>query len=148
MKELIAAIAAKHQQQGIIVNPPATETEITAFEQQMNFSLPDDFRWFYTTCNGFECTEDLFNLSSLSIINEYGRNDQPYSFNFAEYMINSDLWGMRLLQDGTYEIFNYSEPDLVLTTYLEVFLHRFLLGNVFDTDGLYDWQEKVKQGKI
>lgn len=145
MKDIIDAIAAKHQQQGITVNPPATAAEIAAFERTVGFVLPEDFSRLYTTCNGFECEEDLFNLSALADIMEYGRNDQPCSFIFAEYMINSDQWAMRLLNDGTYEIFNYSKPELVLTTDLEVFLHRFLLGNVFETDGLYDWQEQLKQ---
>ncbi len=146
MKDIIAAIAAKHQQEGFIINPPATAAEIAAFERAAGFALPEDFSRLYTICNGFECDEDQFNLSPLTNIMEYGRSDQPYSFIFAEYMTRSDQWGMRLLNDGTYEIFNCSKPGLVLTTDLEVFLHRFLLGNVFETGGLYDWQEKLKQG--
>lgn len=68
MQDLIDAIAAKHKHRGIIVHPPATSAEITAFEQQTGFSLPEDFRFLYATCNGFECNEDLFNMSSLTDI--------------------------------------------------------------------------------
>lgn len=145
MKDIIDAIYKKHQRQGIVVHPPATEAQIAAFEQQQGFALPDDFRLFYKTCNGFECNEDIFNMSSLADINKYGRNDISNSFYFAEYMANSDLWGMRLLKDGTYRIFKYAEPEFVLTNYLEVFLHRFLSGSVFEPEGLYDWQEKLQQ---
>lgn len=144
MQDIIDAIAAKNSHQGIVVHPPATRAEITAFERQLGFTLPGDFISFYATCNGFECNEDIFNMSSLADICRHTDNYGTNWFYFAEYMICSEFWGMRLLKDGTYEIFNDNEPELVLTTYLEVFLHRFLSGNVFETDGLYDWQAKVK----
>lgn len=147
MQDIIDAIVAKHKHRGIVAHPPATEAEINTFEQLLGFSLPGDFRFLYTTCNGFECNEDIFNMSSLTDISRHPNNYGTNWFYFAEYMINSGFWGMRLLKDGTYEIFNDSEPELVLTTYLEVFLHRFLSGNVFETHGLYDWQAKVKNEK-
>ncbi|MCD9018068.1 SMI1/KNR4 family protein [Parachryseolinea silvisoli] len=60
MKELIDAIVLKHRASEIEVNPPATPDQIAIFERQIGFSLPADFKTFYTVCNGFQCNEELF----------------------------------------------------------------------------------------
>ncbi len=64
-------------------------------------------------------------------------------FYFSEYMVYSDLWALRLGAGGKPEIVNDAYPGLVLTSSLHEFLERFLLGNVFDPGGLYEWQEKL-----
>jgi len=141
IKELIDAISKKHSQAGIEIYPPASESDIAVFEMQMGFVLPNDFKEFYSLCNGFGCTEDIFNMIPLNAIdrnNEYRTN----YFDFAEYMIYSDSWSVRIVSPTRYQIFN--DPELTLTTSLKEFLERFLRGNVFDPGGLYDWHEEVK----
>jgi len=144
MEEVIAAIYQKHKDYGITLNPPASEQEIQEFERKIGFSLPVDFKEFYSICNGFECTEDIFKMVSLedALLHEqdYGKN----WFYFADYMIYCDTWSLRKKDNGRYEIFNRGETEIVLTTSLLEFLERFLQGNVFDKGGLYDWQEELK----
>ncbi len=144
MRELINAIKQKHRTSGIKIFPPATEQEIIAFEQGIGFPLPIEFREFYTTCSGFECDEDIFNVTPLTRVMQYQVDYGHNWFHFAEYMIVSDSWGVRLTEEGQCEIFNGSYPDFVLTSSLKEFLGSFLLGNVFDPGGLYDWEEQKK----
>ena len=74
-----------------------------------------------------------------SFPDHYGEN----WFIFSEYMIYSDGWGLRYTEAGQYEIFNWSYPEITMTDSLVVFLELYLLGNVFDPGGLYDWQQEM-----
>lgn len=143
MKTLINAIIAKHQSNGIFPEPPAKAARIRAFEKRIGFLLPDDFREFYSLCNGFECNEDIFHMVSLESITGHPEQYGHHWFYFAQYMIYSDSWGLRLTDAGQYEIFNGHYPSEVLTRSLYEFLERFLTGNVFDPGGLYDWQKSL-----
>lgn len=144
MREVIAAIYQKHKDYGITLNPPATELEIRDFEKKLGFSLPADFKEFYSICNGLECTEDIFKMVSLQ---DALLHDQDYGknwFHFADYMIYCDMWSLRRRDDGGYEIINRGETELVLTSSLLEFLERFLQGNVFEKGGLYEWHDELK----
>lgn len=139
MPEVIDSIADKNQKFGFILNPPATADEISCFETKIGFVLPDDFKEFYTYCNGFECSDDIFHFLPLQTIIEnadYGEN----WFHFSEYMIYSDKWTLKKNAD-TYRIVNINNKEIVLTTSLMEFLHHFWVGNVFEDGGLYEWQE-------
>ena len=144
IKEVISAIKQKHREYGITLNPPASALEIENFEKQSGFKLPEDFKEFYSICNGFECTEDIFRMIPIDEVlrrkGDYGNN----WFHFAEYMIYSDMWSLRKRDDGEFEIFNKGEIEVVLTSSLQEFLERFLQGDVFGKGGLYDWHEEKK----
>lgn len=142
MKQLIAQIAQKHQA-GIDINPPASLSDIADFEKQAGFLLPQDFRDFYSTCNGFGCNEDIFNMIPVADIRQYQEDYGDNWFYFSEYMIYSDTWGLRITPGGEYEIFNGSFPEKTLTSSLAEFLETFLLGNVFESGGLYEWHDKL-----
>jgi hypothetical protein len=131
IKELITAIVEKHKEQGINLHSPATEKDILLFEQKLGFVLPPDFKVFYSTCNGLACNEDIFNITPLFEITDYGRDYGKNWFYFSEYMIFSDSWGLRITDDFKYEIFNGSYPEKTMTNSLKEFLERFLRGNVF-----------------
>jgi hypothetical protein len=143
IQELIESIARKHRDSGINLHPAATSLDIISFEKRMGFSLPNDFKIFYSICNGFECDEDLFNVNSFDDIMSHQNNYGANWFYFAEYMIYSDMWGLRLTSLGHYEIFNGSYPRVAMTSSLSEFLNKFLEGNVFDPGGLYNWQEEL-----
>ena len=143
-REIILAIEKKHKENGITISPPATEREIQNFERKIGFELPADFKEFYSICNGFECTEDIFKMIPLEDVLRYNQDYGKTWFHFAEYMIYSDMWSLRKRDNGKYEIFNKSDIEVVLTSSLHEFLQRFLQGNVFDKGGLYDWHEEVK----
>ena len=144
MKELVSAIALKHQKQGITIYPPASVDAITRFETAIGFNLPKDFIEFYSICNGFECNEDIFNFSPLEDILSHASNYGKNWFYFSEYMIYSDMWFLRKKYSGAYEIVNSGgEKETILTSSLCEFLERFLKGNVFDDNGLYEWQEEI-----
>jgi hypothetical protein len=144
MKELIDAIKAKHGIGQIEVFPPASAHQISVLERQVGFSLPTDFKTFYTLCNGFECNEDIFTITPLSDIVQWQQDFGPNWFYFAEYMMYSEKWGMQLTGDGQYVIFNGDYPELTLTSSLHEFLARFLQGNVFDPGGLSPWLEEIR----
>lgn len=143
MQEIINAIVQKHRDSGIDINPPASLLEIADFENSTGFLLPTDFKEFYLRCNGFGCNEDIFNVLSLSDMRQYSQDYGDNWFYFSEYMLYSDMWGLRLTATGQYEIFNGSYPDKAMTSSLSEFLSRFLKGNVFEKGGLYEWQEEL-----
>jgi len=143
MKELIESIAQKHRDSGIDIYPPATSLDITAFEEQTGYPLPNDFKKFYSICNGFGCTEDIFNILPLEQIRRYPQDYGTNWFYFSEYMIYSDMWGLRTTSSDQFEIFNGSYPDITMTTSLIEFLNKFLKGNVFESGGLYEWQAEL-----
>ena len=144
MKEIIELISRKHRENGIEINQSATISEISKFEREIGFELPVDFKELYLTCNGFSCTEDIFNLTPLNEITELSDNYGDNWFYFSEYMIYSDMWGMRISEIGKYEIFNGSYPEKKLTSSLLEFLSRFLKGNIFENGGIYEWQEELE----
>lgn len=150
MRDLIEAIAKKHAWFKVapkgavpVVNPPATPEAIAAFEKKVGFQLPDDFREFYSFCNGFGVDEDIFNMNSLEDVLSYESHYGENWFHFAEYMINSEMWTVRIKPSGAYEII-YDTENLVLTGSLNEFLSHFLEGNVFDYGGLMYWSNNLK----
>ncbi len=143
MAEMVNLIRRKHNDSGIDINPPANLPDIAEFERQIGFSLPNDFREFYLTCNGFGCNEDIFNVVPLHEIREHQQDYGNDWFYFSEYMIYCDMWGLRLTSTGQYEIFNGSYPSKTMTSSLAEFLQRFLKGNVFDKGGLYEWHDEL-----
>lgn len=142
IQESLELIRRRNEQIGFKSLLPATESEITKLESNMGFKLPEDFKEFYTIANGFECTDDIFNFTSLEDIADDKASYGNDWFFFCEYMICSDFWGVRVLNESTYEIFN-NLSQIVLTNSLNEFLKHFSIGNVFESEGLYDWQEKI-----
>lgn len=143
MNQIVELITQKHQDSGIDIHPPATLADIAEFERKIGFPLPIDFKEFYLTCNGFGCNENIFNMLSLQDIKQYQQNSGDNWFYFSEYMIYLDTWGLRYTATGQFEIFNGSYPDKAMTSSLTEFLQRFLMGNVFETGGLYEWQDEM-----
>lgn len=143
IQEVLIKIIQKNKDSGIDVYPPATFKNITNFEKKIGFSLPNDFKEFYLTCNGFSCNEDIFNMVPLSDMANYPQDYGLNWFYFSEYMIYSDVWGVRLTGAEEYEIFNSSYPTTSLTTSLYEFLERISIGHVFETSGLYEWHQDL-----
>ncbi|MBX0289184.1 SMI1/KNR4 family protein [Hymenobacter sp. HSC-4F20] len=136
IKELVSAIATKHEQSGITLNPPASISQIISFERRIGFELPDDFTEFYLLCNGFSCEEDLFTMIGLEDILANKRHYGKHWFHFSEYMTYCGMWSLRKTSKNTFEIF----AEEVLTSSLAEFLSCFLEGDVFEAGGLYDWR--------
>ena len=91
MEDLIRKISIKNQKEGFLLRSPAEINEIEKFEKKIGFKHPKDFLNFYQICNGFECTDDIFNFLSLSDIIEDNTNFKNNWFYFSEYMIYSDM---------------------------------------------------------
>lgn len=143
VKRMVELVRQKHQNNGVEINPPAKLSDIHNFEKKIGFALPIDFREFYLTCNGFYCNEDLFNMVSLQNIIQYQQNFGNNWFYFSEYMIYSDMWGLRITPTGQYEIFNGLYPTKTITSSLAEFIQRFINGNIFEMSGLYDWHNEL-----
>jgi hypothetical protein len=141
MREIINSIAAKHSDTGIQLYPPVSAKDIGRFERQIGFSLPEDFKEFYSICNGFLCEEDLFQMIPLQDLLSNDNFGKDW-FWFSECMIFCDAWTLKKVSDNYYEILD--SLNNVLTTSLEEFLIRFLKGDVFETGGLNDWSGQPK----
>lgn len=141
MQDILQQIEFKNSRNGFkILNPPL-QNKITELENKIGFNLPEDFIQFYSLCNGFECNEDIFNFLSIEHIldnNDYG--DQW--FLFAEYMIYSDSWGLKKMQDGKHLFFNSRQT--IYSHSLIDFLKAFSQGNLFEKDGVYEWEENLR----
>lgn len=64
-------------------NPPATEKEMNAFEEQTGWVLPPDYRAFLRITNGCRLFDDVhtggeLELYSLQQIIEYNKQENPY----------------------------------------------------------------------
>lgn len=150
IKTAIATLIDKPKEQGIILNPPATENDITVLSNTLQCEIPSDIRFFYSCCNGIIDTSDfLFQILSIRDILKNLEDLKTQSFHFAEYMIFSDVWTITI-SDNEYVITNsnHGEDDtVVLTTNISEFLLRYAKGGLFEKDSLYDWYEERKQIK-
>ncbi|QEM12671.1 SMI1/KNR4 family protein [Mucilaginibacter rubeus] len=119
----------------------ATDLEIYEFEISAGVKLPDDIRQFYQFTNGFMSDEDLFRIVPL---NELIHSNSLY---IAEFLIYSDLWELIInpAENNYYEITctDKDQNKLVLTTSFFEFIQHFLIGGVFEKDGLYDWTNAI-----
>jgi len=134
---------------GITLYSKASPDDISAFEEKRELKLPDDFKTFYSFCNGFESEEDLFRIIPLNEITESGSSghlDGEKDFHFAEYMIYSDMWSLSITEkNNSYSIYNNTGKVAILTNSLAEFLTIFLDGGVFD--GLYKWQDEIEESR-
>ena len=143
MKNLIDTIARKNKDIGVKINPPATSEEISEFQKHTSLILPKDFIDFYRICNGFECTDDIFNVLSLEEIRSSTQWYDKNTFTFAEYMISSEEWCVRLLKNGTYQFFFRSNNKISSIESVHQFITAFSKGNVFEKGGLYDLERNL-----
>ena len=132
---------------GLTLHSGASDDMISRVETAYGIKLPIDIKTFYRFTDGFETVEDIFNMIPIAEIidNKNRHSDEP--FYIAEYMIYSDMWQLEINPDdcNDYKIIiaaNYNK--LVLTKSLAEFIARFLKGGVFDSGGLYYWQEEVE----
>ena len=132
---------------GIKLNSPATAEDIKNLELAINQKLPQDLYDFYSYCNGFETNDVLFRVIPISEILSY-IHELTTSFYFAEYMVYSDNWKIRLHDKKYYSITNdnhSSVAPLTLTTSVIEFLERYVTGGgVFGDKGLYKWFDEVE----
>jgi len=150
-KELFGRLEGKANELGIVFNKPATEEEIFKLEESVNQKLPNDILDFYSFCNGFESDDFLFRAIPILEILEYKAELDTSSFYFAEYMIYSDSWTIRLKSEEEYSIINGNhdtEEELVLTHSLYKYIEKYLTEEgIFGDNGLYSWFEEIKKKK-
>jgi hypothetical protein len=132
---------------GIKLNSPATAEDLKNLELAINQKLPQDLYDFYSYCNGFETNDVLFRVIPIGEILSY-IHELTTSFYFAEYMVYSDDWKIKLHDKKHYRITNdnhKSVAPLTLTTSVIEFLERYLTGGgVFGDNGLYKWFDEVQ----
>jgi len=132
---------------GVSLNPPATTEEINKLEVAVGQKLPQEITDFYSYCNGFETEDWLFNLLSIEQILYYKSELETSDFYFAEYMIYSDTWELKLESSNSFSISNSNhgaEPQIVLTNSIYEFLDIYLNsdGVLSGDNGLYKWFEE------
>lgn len=93
--------------EGIAVNGPAGNTEISACEATLSFSFPDDFKFFYSLCNGFtEWAMDSRMLSLWSLEKMISENSEDDFIAFADYNANGSQVGYIRGKDGLFHDYN------------------------------------------
>jgi hypothetical protein len=143
IEQIVEYIGQNKSQLQISLNAPAYISDIEDFESNSGIILPADIKKFYMLCNGFRCTEDLFNIIPLDEILSYKYELKVNEFYIAEYMIYSDAWVVNVNSDlNTYEIFENSFKTVLTNSFTE-FLERFLTGGVFGKGGLYEWKNEI-----
>lgn len=140
IEQIIARIKAGPND--IKLYPAATQALLESFEYEAKLVLPLNFKTLYSFNNGFESAEDLFRIIPLDELMDSWRNEKRADgqFYFAEYLIYSDLWGVKLGEErkDDYSIY-YPESEqrkLFMTSSLAEFLSCFL------DAGIYDWSHR------
>lgn len=119
---------------GVKLNAPATISELITLEQVLNCKLPTELTTFYQYCNGFETDDHLFRVIPIQEIIEYKSELPDNTFHFAEYMIYSDQWLIKVYNSEKYEILNddhKSKELLGLNNSILKFLKAYLNGGLF-----------------
>ena len=152
INKLIAEIKAGPND--ITLYPEATQQLIDEFQLQTGILLPDELKYFYRECNGFQSAEDLFRIIPLDEALETRSLDiaeyqlQSNQFYLAEYLIYCDMWTIEIDSNypNTYKILGGTDGSVptVLTCSFAEFLTRFLKGGVFDDGGLYKLREEIR----
>jgi cell wall assembly regulator SMI1 len=133
----------------ITLNKGASKNQIEAVENAYNIKLPDDIRQFYEFTDGFISDEDMFSIIPLNdvIWNKEQRNYKELYI--AEFMIYCDAWELIVNPDSNndYKIttIDNTNDNIVLTNSFVEFLRRFLIGGLYEKDGLYDWRVQLKR---
>jgi hypothetical protein len=148
IEEVISKLQADRGILNITLFPPATQIELNNFEKCFNLKLPEDVKQLYQFANGFESKEDLFRIIPLQEIIERKKQFTPSVFFIAEYLQYSDMWEIAINKSilNDYTIASYSE-GLILTKSISEFICHFLEGGIFEKNGIYDWQDQVKEIK-
>lgn len=102
---------------GVQLAQRATEEEVASFERQYGVILPDDMRWFYLTAGGMEPGSEMWSDAAMSLwalpfvrpipdempephYEAYrGIDDADRRFCFADHIIHSDVYAIRLGSD-------------------------------------------------
>ena len=136
---------------GVKLNPPATNEDISKLEIAVGNILPEEIRSFYAYCNGFDTDDWIFNLLSIEQILYYKSELELSEFYFAEYMIYSDDWRVKIEDTETYFITNGNhkeEQEVVLTNSIFEFLEIYLNSDgVLSENGLYRWFEEKNSSR-
>ena len=149
IEKIIERLKNEGEKFGITLNPPTSETELAAFREVVGIELPSDIVEFYRPCNGFESEDYMFRIHSLREMIENKMKFSTDNFSFADYLIYSDTWNIRLNNNlGTYGITNdnhETQSPTELCNSLSVFLEKYLDGTgVFGEQGLYKWADEIK----
>ena len=150
-EQLFKTLEGKVKELEIELNSPATAQEIESLETAVNQKLPPELLDFYSFCNGFETNDTLFRVIPISEIISYKHELATSWFYFAEYMIYSDDWKVKLQGSEQYIITNDNHNSgtlITLTDSISEFLERYLTGGgVFGENGLYKWFDEINENK-
>ena len=154
LENVLQKLVDSQEKFGIEFNQPADDTLIADFNTEFELKLPDEMVRLYKFSNGFSTLDALFRIIPLEEcireLLQYDNGVKGSEFVFAEYMIYSDIWKVRLMQNSqeAYDIINQNhetEATVILTNSLAEFINRYLDGGgVFGDEGLYKWFEERK----
>lgn len=128
------------------MNPSAIIEDICKLESAVGHVLPEEIRNFYAYCNGFDTEDWIFNVLSIEQILYYKSELEIPEFYFAEYMIYTDDWRIKIENSETYFITNGNHKEnhqLVLTKSIYEFLEVYFYSDgILSENGLYKWFTK------
>lgn len=108
-------IISEWKSEGILLNGPAEASTIKSCELKLGFTFPEDFKKFYSICNGFtEWQMDSKMLSLWSLRRIETDNFHPGFIAFADYNANGSQIGFKIGNVGIYK-------DYELISFCETF---------------------------
>lgn len=150
MTKLMNRIIKHWQDQGIEIIPKPLN-EIEDFEALNQWSLPNDFKQFYSRVNGMssyfpnEIDEEGFLFYPLESISPSWQEFEGFAlaknknlYVFAEYMHKSWWYGLEIKQDENYTIGII--PDKLIFKPITDSLLEFLVLYIEDSPKLYDYE--------
>ncbi|PWV49058.1 SMI1/KNR4 family protein [Chitinophaga sp. S165] len=131
--------------------PPVSDDVIEQVERKLGAALPDDFRKFYSFCNGTTRNVDAFRIITLE---EITRKDDdpdapeerwkgPWEFPFADFALFYEVWVVSIDKNNrnNYIIYHPDGGDrLYYTSSLAEFLERHLNEGYV---GIFEWAEEI-----
>ncbi len=129
--------------------PSVYDDVVEQVESKLGSAIPDDFRKFYSFCNGTTESVDEFRIITLEEFIKYDEEPErrwkaPWEFPFGEYAFFSNVWAVSIDKNNrnNYTIYTpYKDDRLYYTNSLAEFLERYLDEGIYD--GIYKWGDEI-----
>ncbi len=110
--ELLNILNSNGTQFPLILKPGIDPIHLLEIENRFQIQLPSDLKIFYTSTNGLEGDDLIFNIIPIDQA-EKQRDSVGEYINFAEYMIFSETCGLEINphDNNKYKIFKVTSPD-------------------------------------
>jgi len=123
MQSWVEAVIFQWKTEKISLNPGASPAQIDETEKTLGYQFPDEFKALYLQVNGFKDFDWRNNMISVwpleRIISEHTDGKNQDFIGFADYLINSSVYGFLKNEKGIFELLDQYAPDLLVSSFKE-----------------------------